>query len=146
MASAPSRKRSQTQLTLFDCQSSRDKRSKLADKQDCDQHNESLDHDGCSSWQDIFSSSDNELSGTEEDRCQIIDTPQSKYDQDNTINIDKPSGSTMIIIKSSSPSTLHPFTHSATATRTDFPSDNAQGPLQSPVQPRMKFPSTTVGN
>ena len=101
MASAPSRKRSQTQLTLFDCQSSRDKRSKLADdssKQDCDQHDESLDHDSSSGWQDIFSSSDNKLSGTEEDRCQITGTPQSKYDQDNTINIDKPSGSTMIII------------------------------------------------
>ena len=47
MASAPSRKRSQTQVTLFDCQSSRDKRSKLADdssiKQDYDQHDESFD-------------------------------------------------------------------------------------------------------
>ena len=156
MASVPSRKRSQTQLTLFDCQTSRDKRSKLADdssKEDCDQHDESFDHDSSNGWQDLFSSSDNELSGTEEDRYQTVttNTPQSKYDQDNTINIDKPSGSTMIIInngQSSSPSTSHPFTHSAaaTATHTDFPSDIAQGPLQSPVQPRMKFPSTTVGN
>ena len=59
-----------------------------------------------------------------------------------TINIDQPSGSTMIIINngqssSHAPSTSHPFTHSA-ATHTDFPSDIAQGPLQSP---RMKFRS-----
>ena len=56
-------------------------------KQDYDQHDKSFDHNSSSGWQDIFSSSDNELSGTEEDRCQITDTPQSKYDQDNTINI-----------------------------------------------------------
>ena len=144
---------------MFDCQT-KDKRSKLAD--DSTDHSkehfireEDSGHDEFhSGWQDSSdsSSSDDELSDTEENRYQTATgTPQSKYDQDNRINIDKPSGSTIIINNgqsSSSPSASRPFTHSAAATETcpKFPSDIAQGPLQSPVQPRMKFPSTAVGN
>ena len=95
--------------------------------------------------------SDSELSDTAEDTATSAFQSKYEYDQDNTINIDKPSGSTTIIINNGqSPSASGSPTQSAAAAtqaqHDKFPSDVAQGLLQSPVQPLINFPSTTVGN
>ena len=95
--------------------------------------------------------SDSELPDTAEDTATSALQSKYEYDQDNTINIDKPSRSTTIIINNGqSPSASGSSTQSAVAaTQTQhakFPSDIAQGLLQSPVQPLINFPSTTVSN
>ena len=161
------RKRHQTQLTLFDYQAKdKDERSKLADgSAHHSQQDSSTGHgdDGSHESQSLdnhsadLEYSDSELSDMEDTRYQYPASPasctlQSKYDQENMINIDKPSGSTTIIINNgqSAPGCSNPSgTHSAqaqTISTAKFPTDIAQGPLQSPVQPCMNFPATTLGS
>ena len=76
----------------------------------------------------------------------------SKY-QENTINVDKPSESPTTIIINNGPSTSHcidPLTHSVPTAQEQCQftgaTDLARGPQESPVQPHINFPSTSVGS
>ena len=137
---ASSRKR---QLTLFACARRGDGRyvKKKADPSSssfaCDQvdtdSSSSAQHDGSSSE----SNSDSELM-TDQPDIEVVDqpfAPSSKHDQENYVNVDKPSGSTIIIINSvQSPATLESLTATSTITQSQavttgigtFPIDIAQ--------------------
>ncbi len=131
MASAGEMKRSWTQLTHFDCQAP--KKLHLDDHLDIE---------------DTRSDARLEINDAVHESSADAEDLQSKY-QENIINIDKPP--TTIIINNNQPRSstseldlpVPPVPCQSTA---KYPTDIAEGPLHSPIQPHTKFPSSTAGS
>ena len=165
MAGTAGRKRSQ--LTLFDCttvteSNETSKRSKVVDRERdfgrCGVRpgpsnttvGEQSSHSDCdSSDSDREDAEDSEFE--REQDCNL-----SKFNQDNVISISKPSGSMTIIInnnnegpdctRASDPAlTTSRQPQCLSGTNSRCPQDIAEGPVQSPVQPHVKFPSIAYG-
>ena len=158
--------RKRRQLTLFDCttvaeSNGTSKRSKLVDRQrDFGQCGVSP---GPSSTTVAEQSSQSDSDSSESDQEDAQETERerdhdlSKFNQDNVISVSKPSGSMTIIINNNNEGLdyTRPSDPASTATSRQLqclsarnsrsPQDIANGPVQSPVQPHVKFPSTAYG-
>lgn len=152
------------QLTLFSCRGYQAKKIKVVDDvsqgtastsgpstmnedieevEDCDPE---LTQQSASDSESDFDDSDchRDTAGS----SLAVSRDESVY-QDNYISVDKPSGSMTIIFNSRRSSSLDtPLTKPSQSSFSDHattvPSDISQGVGQAPVQPRIKYPCTTI--
>ena len=126
---------SRGQLTLFQCAAKKQKRSSDPIE---DRESELESQEG-----ELDSNQSESETESEPDSSDLITDSPSHMGQDNYITVDRPSGSTTIIVNAKAPR-QSPSVCPQTKQHLP-PTDLSSGPLQLPTQPKINFPTRSFG-